>query len=121
MWGAEKGSSRSLYLDQADTIVYTERGEILCRFQDTDDEAENYFVMVSPIAPVMGANTCDTDMMSVRPPIALVMGANSNSITIAGPCPPRLTPAGAGARGDGDSSTPHCRGNGAQYRHVSQI
>jgi len=101
MWGAEKGSSRSLYLDQADTIVYTERGEILCRFQDTDDEAENYFVMVSPIAPVMGAN--------------------SNSITIAGPCPPRLTPAGAGARGDGDSSTPHCRGNGAQYRHVSQI
>lgn len=42
MWKEEKGSSRPLYPDRADAIVYTEKGEVLCRFQDTDTEAANY-------------------------------------------------------------------------------
>lgn len=42
MWKDEKGSSRPLYSDRADTIVYTEKGEVLCRFQDTSTEEENY-------------------------------------------------------------------------------
>jgi hypothetical protein len=42
MWKDEKGGSRPLYPERADTIVYTEKGEVLCRYQDTDTEAENY-------------------------------------------------------------------------------
>jgi hypothetical protein len=46
LWKGEKGESRGLDERRADTIVYTERGEVKCRCQDTKKEEENYADLV---------------------------------------------------------------------------
>lgn len=46
LWKEDKGESRALDESRPDTIVYTEKGEVKCRYQDTKKEAENYADLV---------------------------------------------------------------------------
>jgi len=41
-WQEERELPRSLYPQRVDTIFHTEGGEVLCRYQDTAVEADNY-------------------------------------------------------------------------------